>query len=122
MSRFATFAALYVIALYLEPAERWIDPKVTALLLALGVLLLAVGLTRKTMAVFLVVAMAHPFLLDFPDVPNHVNVEIYVSLLLLVAIGYTLWRSEEYPTDDDCFDLVRPVVQVSIILIYVLAG
>jgi hypothetical protein len=122
MSRFATFAALYVIALFLEPAETWKDPRVTALLLALGVLLLAVGLTRKTLPVFLVVAMAHPFLLDFPDVPNHVNVEIYVSLLLLVAIGYTLWRSEEYPTDDDCFELVRPVLQVSMILIYVLAG
>ena len=122
MTRFATFAALYVIALFLEPAERWTDPKVTALLLALGVLLLAVGLTRKTLPVFLVVATVHPFLLSFPDVPNHVNVEIYVSLLLLLAIGYTLWRSEEYPTDDACFDLVRPVLQVSMILIYVLAG
>jgi hypothetical protein len=122
MTRFATFAALYVIALFLEPAERWTDPRVTALLLALGVLLLIVGLTRKTLPVFLAVAMAHPFLLEFPDVPNHVNVEIYVSLLLLVAIGYTLWRSEEYPTDDSCYDLVRPVLQVSMILIYVLAG
>jgi hypothetical protein len=55
-------------------------------------------------------------------VPNHVNVEIYVSLLLLLAIGYTLWRSEEYPTDDACFDLVRPALQVSMILIYILAG
>ena len=49
MTRFATFAALYVIALFLEPAERWKDPEVTALLLALGVLLVAVGLTRKTL-------------------------------------------------------------------------
>ena len=122
MTRFATFAALYVIALFLEPAERWKDPTVTALLLALGVLLLAVGLTRKTLPVFLVVAMAHPLLLSFPDVPNHVNVEIYVSLLLLLAIGYTLWRSDEYPTDDACFELVRPVLQLSMILIYVLAG
>jgi hypothetical protein len=74
MTRFATFAALCVIALFLEPAERWKEPEVTTLLLALGVLLVAVGLTRKTLPVFLVVAMAHPLLLSFPDVPNHVNV------------------------------------------------
>ena len=122
MTRFAMFAALYVVALYLEPAERWTDPRVTALLLALGVLLLVIGLTRKTLALFLVVATAHPLLMWFPDVPNHVNVEIYVSLLLLFAIGYTLWRREEYPTDDACFELVRPVLQVSMILIYALAG
>lgn len=122
MTRFATFAALYVVALFLEPGELWTDFKVTALLFALGVMLLAVGLTRKTLPVFLVVAMAHPLLLYFPDVPNHVNVEIYASLLLLLAIGYSLWRSDEYPTDDDCFELVRPVLQLSMVLIYVLAG
>ncbi len=122
MTRFAAFASLYVVALFLHPAERWVDPKATALLLALGLLLLAVELTRKTLPVFLVVAMAQPLLLRFPDIPNHVNVEIYVSLLLLLAIGYTWWRYEGYPTDDACFDLVRPVLQVSMILIYVLAG
>ncbi|MEP6688631.1 MAG: hypothetical protein ABJC36_09800, partial [Gemmatimonadales bacterium] len=122
MTRFASFAALYVTALFLEPAERWKDPRVTALLLALAVLLLVVGLTRKTLPVFLVVAMAHPLALYFPDVPNHVNVEIYASLLVLTAIGYTLWRKETYSTDDDCFEMVRPVLQLSMVLIYVLAG
>lgn len=121
-TRFATFGALYVVALFLEPAERWKDPRVTALLLALGVVLLLVGITRKTVPVFLVVAMAHPLVLYFPDVPNHVNVEIYASVLLLVAIGYTWGRKEAYPGDDDCFEMVRHVLQVSMVLIYVLAG
>src|SRR5204862_256100 len=58
----------------------------------------------------------------FPDVANHVNVEIACNLLLIVAIGYSIAHRERYPTDDDCFELVRPVLQVTMIAIYVMAG
>lgn len=122
MTRFATFAVLYMVALFLEPAELWRYPSFTGGLLLLGCALLAVGPTRRNLPLFLVAATLHPLLLQFPDVPNHVNVEIYCSLILLTAIGYSLARSRQFPTDDDCFELVRPVLQSSMILIYVLAG
>jgi hypothetical protein len=122
VTRFGTFAVLYMMALFLEPAEQWRHPAFTTLLLVLGAVLLAVGVTRRTVAVFLVIATAHALLVDFPDVPNHVNIEIYCSLFLLIAIGYSLARRRQFPTDDDCFELVRPVLQVSMILVYAVAG
>jgi hypothetical protein len=122
MTRFAVFGALYMTALFLEPAEKWYYPAFTTALLLLGVALVAAGLTRRTLPLFLVAATAHFLLVEFPDVANHVNVEIYVSLLLMVGIAYSLVRRERFPTDDDCFELVRPVLQASMILIYALAG
>ena len=121
-SRFATFATLYVMALYLEPAERWLHPVFTGILLALAALLLALGFTRRTLPILLGVATVHPLLTQFPDVANHVNVEIACNLMLIIAIGYSLAHRDRYPTDDDCFELVRPVLQVTMIAIYVMAG
>jgi len=121
-TRFATFATLYLMALYLEPAERWLYPVFTGVLLALTAAVLLVGLTRRTLPILLVPATIHPLLTQFPDVANHVNVEIACNVMLLVAIGYSLAHRDRFPTDDDCFELVRPVLQVTMIAVYVLAG
>jgi hypothetical protein len=64
----------------------------------------------------------HLLLVQFPDTANHVNVAIYCSVLMAAAAVYTLVRRREFPTDDDAFELVRPVLQVSMILVYALAG
>ncbi|HKT60836.1 MAG TPA: hypothetical protein VJQ46_12365 [Gemmatimonadales bacterium] len=122
MTRFATFATLYLMALYLEPAERWLYPIFTGILLALAAMVLVVGLTRWTLPVLLVPATVHPLLTLFPDVANHVNIEIACNVMLLVAIGYSIAHRDRFPTDDDCFELVRPVLQVTMIAVYVMAG
>jgi hypothetical protein len=122
MTRFATFATMYMMALFLEPGEKWQYPIFTGALLLLSGVLLAVGLTRRTLPILLVVATLHPLLTQFPDVANHVNIEIVCSLLLIVAIAYSLAHRDRYPTDDDCFELVRPVLQGTMIAVYVMAG
>ena len=122
MTRFAVFATLYMMALYLEPAEHWDYPVFTGGLLVLGGVLLVLGLTRRTLPILLVVATVQPLVTEFPDVANHVNVEIACNLLLIVAIAYSLAHRDRYPTDDDCFELVRPVLQVTMIVIYIMAG
>ena len=122
IGRFATFATLYMMALFLEPGEKWHYPIFTGGLLLLCGLLLLVGLTRRTFPILLAVATIHPLVTQFPDVANHVNVEITCNLLLLVAIAYSLAHRDRYPADDDCFELVRPVLQVTMILVYVFAG
>src|SRR6185295_13228164 len=73
-SRFATFATLYLVALYLEPAERWLYPVFTGVLLGLMLLVLVAGFSRWTLPLVLVPATLHPLLTQFPDVANHVNV------------------------------------------------
>jgi hypothetical protein len=121
-TRFAAFATLYLIALYLEPAERWLYPVFTGALLALMLTVLAVGLTRWTLPLVLVPATLQPLVTQFPDVANHVNVEIACSVMLLVAIGYSIAHRDRFPTDDDCFELIRPVLQVTMVALYVMAG
>lgn len=88
----------------------------------LGALVLAFGLTRRTFAIVLAFSTAQTLLVQFPDVANHVNVETYCSVVLLVAIAYSLFPMRRQWTDDDCFEMVRPVLQASLILVYALAG
>src|SRR6476661_9019809 len=118
MGRFATFATLYTMALYLEPAEHWVYPFFTGALLALGGVLLLVGFTPRNLPILLVMASVQPLVTEFPDVANHVNVELACNLLLIVAIAYALSHRHRYPTDDDCFELLRPVLQVTMIAVY----
>lgn len=122
MTRFATFGALYMSALFLELAEKWRYPAFTAGILLLGIILVAARPTRLTFALFLILTTAHTVLAQFPDVANHVNVELYASVLLLGGIAYSLAHHDRFPTDDHCFTLVRPVLQCSMILVYVIAG
>jgi hypothetical protein len=70
----------------------------------------------------LIPATLQPLLTQFPDVANHVNVEIACSVMLLVAIGYSIAHRDRFPTDDDCFELVRPVLQITMVALYVMAG
>jgi hypothetical protein len=122
MTTFSTFALLYMTALFLELAERWTYPAFTFVILLLAALLVRAGITRVTFLIFLVVTTSHFLLVQFPDVANHVNVAIYCNLVMMVGITYSLVRSREFPTDDDGLELLRPVLQLSMILVYALAG
>lgn len=122
MTRFSTFALLYMTALYLELAERWRYPGVTAAVLVIASLLVATRITRARFMMFLAAITAHFLLVQFPDVANHVNVAIYANVLMMAGIGYSLAHRSRYPTDDDAFELLRPLLQLSMILVYALAG
>ncbi|MGH7528124.1 MAG: hypothetical protein ACREMX_15625 [Gemmatimonadales bacterium] len=122
MMPFATFALLYMTALFLELAEKWTYPLFTSAILLLVVLILRIGITRITFLIFLAVTSAHFLLVQFPDVANHVNVAIYCNLLMMLAIGFSLVRIHDFPTDDECYQMLRPVLQASMILVYFLAG
>ena len=122
MTAFSTFALLYMTALFLELAERWTYPAFTAAILLLTALLVWTGITRVTFLIFLVVTTSHFLLVQFPDVANHVNVAIYCNLVLMVGITYSLARRRDFPTDDDGLELLRPVLQLSMILVYAMAG
>ncbi len=109
-------------ALFLELAEKWTYPLFTLAILLLVVLILRIGITRITFLIFLAVTTAHFLLVQFPDVANHVNVAIYCNLLMMLGIGFSLGRIRDFPTDDECFRMLRPVLQASMILVYFLAG
>jgi hypothetical protein len=122
MGPLAGFALLYMTAWLLEMAERWRHPYATPVALGIIVLLLVIGITRLSFLTFLALSTAYVLVRQFPDVANHVNVAIYCNLLLMTGLVWSLARRDDYPTDDDAFELVRPVLQASLILVYALAG
>ena len=109
-------------AVFLELAEKWRYEGYTLAVLLLLLCIVARGVTRLTFLAFLGLTTVQFLWFQFPEVANHVNLEIYCNILLISGIGYTLIRRREYPTDDDCFEAVRPVLQGTTMLMYALAG
>lgn len=121
MPAFATFALLYMTALFLELAEKWAYPLFTLTILGLVLLILSTRITHITFLIFLAVTTAHFLLVQFPDVANHVNIAIYANVVMTVGIIYSQVR-HDFPTDDAYFAMMRPLLQVTAILVYFLAG
>ena len=92
MTRFATFALLYMTALLLELAERWRHPAAAIATLLLVLVVLGTGVTRIGFLVFLTATTAWFLVALFPDVANHANVAIYCNVLMMTGITYTLVR------------------------------
>jgi hypothetical protein len=122
MTPFSTFAALYMTAVWLELAEHWNYPLFTVAVLIIILLILSGPITRITFLVFLVATTSQFLVVQFPEVANHVNIEIYCNLVMMIGIIYSLARSREFPRDDDWFAMMRPVIQTTAILMYSLAG
>ena len=128
MSPFSMFALLYMTAYFVEvdPAgheAQGMQGQIFALasVLAITVIILT-GITRVKFLVFLVLATAILLIDRFPDVPNHVNIMIYCNILMIVAMVYSFARYRGSATDNDYFEMIRPVLRASLILIYCLAG
>jgi hypothetical protein len=129
LTLFGTFALLYMTALFLELAEKWTYPGFTLAIFLLIVAIVAIGITRVTFLIFLAVTTTHFLLVQVPDVANHVNIAIYANVVMLVGILYSLLRRRELSAvarrakaDDDCFAMLRPLLQSTAILMYFLAG
>lgn len=122
MTRFSAFALLYMVALLIEVGERWRFPAFTVGLLLLTALILRRGITPSGFFLFLAATTARFVTTRFPDVPNHVNITLYCNFLLMSGLGYALIRKARFPTDDQVYQLIRPILQTSLILVYALAG
>src|SRR3712207_6733294 len=128
MSPFSMFALLYMTAYFVEvdPAGHEAQGMQGQIFALVSVLVVATiiftGVTRVKFLVFLVLATAVLLIDRFPDVPNHVNIMIYCNVLMIVAMIYSFARSQGSATDNDYYEMVRPALRASLILIYCLAG
>src|SRR5918998_2475078 len=128
MSPFSMFALLYMTAYFVEvdPAgheAQGMQGQIFALASVLVITtIILTGITRVKFLVFLVLATAILLIDRFPDVPNHVNIMIYCNILLIVAMIYSFARYRGSATDNHYFEMIRPVLRASLILIYCLAG
>lgn len=116
------FTLLYMVAVYLELSERWAYPGYTAAVLGLIVVLALTRITRLTFLGFLAVTTAQWVLVQLPDVANHVNLMVYANVAMMVGIAYSFVRPATAGSDDAWYDMMRPVLQVTLILVYFLAG
>ena len=122
------FALLYMTAYFVEidPAgheAQGMQGQIFALasVLVITVIILT-GITRVKFLVFLILATAVMLFDRFPDLPNHGNIIIYCNILMIVAMIYSFARYRVFATDDDYFEMIRPVLRASLILVYCLAG
>jgi hypothetical protein len=128
MSPFSMFALLYMTAYFIEvdPAGHEAQGTLGLIFALVSVLVIAIiiltGITRIKFLVFLILATAILLIDRFPDVPNHVNIMIYCNVLMIAAMIYSFARSQGSATDNDYFEMVRPVLGASLILVYCLAG
>jgi hypothetical protein len=129
MSPFSMFALLYMTAYFVEivdPARQVAQGMLGQVFALASVLVITIiiltGITRIKFLVFLYLATAALLSAPFPGVPNHANIMIYCNVLMIVAMIYSFARSQGSATDYDYFEMVRPVLRASLILIYCLAG
>jgi hypothetical protein len=129
MSPFSMFALLYMTAYLVEIVDptaqvaQGMQGRIFALasVLAIAITILT-GITRVKFLVFLYLATAALLSAPFPGVPNHANITIYCNILMIVAMIYSFARSRVFATDNDYFEMIRPALRASLILIYCLAG
>ncbi|HEU4681670.1 MAG TPA: hypothetical protein VFS51_07995 [Gemmatimonadales bacterium] len=65
MTPFATFAVLYMTALFLELAEKWTYPLFTFATLLLLLIIVATRITRITFLIFLALGAANPMTFEY---------------------------------------------------------
>jgi hypothetical protein len=129
MSPFSMFALLYMTAYFVEivdPAGEVAQGMQGQILALASVLVITTailtGITRVKFLVFLILATAVLLSYPFPGVPNHANIMIYCNVLMTVATIYSFAHYRSFATDNDYFEMVRPMLRASLILVYCLAG
>lgn len=111
-----------MVAVFLEHSERWIHPVYTSGLFALIVVLALIGISRRGFLFFLIISTTQILAMQFPDVANHVNLILFINLMLIVSITWSLTRRATQEVDAVWFESIRPLLQLTLVLVYVVAG
>lgn len=120
MNHFAIFALLYMASFLYEMVEKWKHVGFTWAFLILICCLILTGINRLKFLVFLLASTAYILLFRFPEVANHVNFILLLNIPLTISVIYSLRQPRS--THQDCFRLMRPFMQVALILAYFFAG
>ena len=120
MNHFSVFTILYLTAFLCEMAENWKHPGFAAAFLVIICAIAFTRITRLKFFIFLIASTAYILLFRFPEVANHVNFILLVNLTLIVGIAYSWLR----PTwqDADFFEMIKPPLRLSMVLVYFFTG
>ena len=127
MNPFAIFVTCYAIAFLMEMLEKWKYPGFSLTALGLVTFLVFTRITKLKFLIFLVLTSAYFLIWRFPDVANHVNLIIYLNIALIVGGIYSYFLSRDRSSssdsqDEEYFEMMLPILRVSLMLVYFLAG
>lgn len=103
-----------------EMAEKWQHVGFASGFVLLICAFVFTKVTRLKFFIFLLASTAYILLFRFPEVANHVNFIILVNLTLIAGIVYSWFR----PTwqDQDFYEMIKPPMRLSMVLVYFLTG
>ena len=122
MNRFSVFVLFYMTAVVLEMSKDWEDPAYALFFLLLAVGTALTGITCVKFLVFLVLTTGYFLIVHFPEVANHVNLIIYCNTVMILAMAYSFVRRRGSVADGEYFEMICPMLRVSLIMVYFLAG
>jgi hypothetical protein len=117
---FSIFVVLYYASILLELVEHWDHPLPTVFFCGLALLCL-LRIDRLTFLLFLVASTAYFLFFRFPEVPNHVNLILFVNVALIAATLHSLLK-ERIIDLDAFYERVAPILRLSIIVTFSVAG
>jgi hypothetical protein len=132
---FIVFSTMYTTAFVLELVENWTDARAATFFLMFLGIFIATGHRLGVYLLFIATATVYELIWRFPDVPNHVNLAIYMNTLQLVVAGYlstTTYDNKQgggkkLPPNGrrrrlDFFKALRPILGLAMFLTYFFAG
>ena len=129
MSAFSTFVIFYMTAFLWEMVEDWEYSGFTVAFFVLIAFFVFTRITRLKFLIFLILTTAYLLIFRFPEVANHVNFIIYSNVALMVGLIYSLLRPQSSAngsrlaqTESGYYELIRPIIGISVCLLYFLAG
>lgn len=118
---FSAFTVLYISAFLLEMVEHWTYPGFTLFFLVLSTLLL-LRITRHSLFWIALASTLYFAIFRFPDVANHVNLILFTNVAIILATLYSWLPSSQVRDDDSFYDLLQPLMRLSIIATFSIAG
>ena len=90
--------------------------------LLVAVSIIWTGVNPVKFIAFLVVTSAYLLMFQFPDVGNHVNIMLYCNLVMIFTMVYACVRRRGTVANDEYFEMIRPLLRASLIVVYFFAG
>ena len=122
LNAFSLFALFYMTAFLMHMMEKWKYPGFTLISGLIVVAIVATRINRVKFLGFLIFSTIYFLFFRFPDVANHVNFFIYCNILMMVSMVYTFAYPNRFSSDEDYYQMIRPLLQASLIILYFLAG
>ncbi|MDJ0636260.1 MAG: hypothetical protein QNJ34_23975 [Xenococcaceae cyanobacterium MO_188.B29] len=125
MNPFKIFVIFYATAFLMEMLEKWKYPEFSLTALGIVVFLVFTRITKLKFLIFLSLISIYFLIFRFPDVANHINLLIYLNIVLIIGGIYHYFIASDRNLsrqDSEYFEIMLPLLRSALILVYFIAG